>query len=78
MTTTAAFLDRVDAARGLLGHSDSYLSRLIFDDGKVVGRLRAGSGSVTIARLERADLALGELLKARSTANDLAAEPKAA
>ncbi|WP_313044858.1 hypothetical protein [Brevundimonas sp.] len=62
MTTTSNFLAKVDAAQAVLGHTDSYLSRLIFDDGKVVARLRSGTGSVTIARLEKATAALAALL----------------
>jgi len=67
MTTIAAFIDRIDMALPALGHSESYLSRLIFDDGKVIGRLRAGTSGVTVARLEKASAALEGLLAGQTS-----------
>lgn len=64
MTTLDDFIAQVDAALAVLGHSESYLSRLVFDDGKVIGRLRAGVSGVTVARLERARSSLAQLLSA--------------
>lgn len=61
MTTLDDFIAQVDASLAVLGHSESYLSRLVFDDGKVIGRLRAGLSGVTVARLDRAKLALAHL-----------------
>ena len=64
MTTLNEFMAQVDAALAVLGHSESYLSRLVFDDGKVIGRLRTGVSGVTVARLDRAKLALTQLVVA--------------
>lgn len=57
MTTLKTFLDRCDRYRGQRGISESYLSRLLFNDGKVVGALRGG-GNITLSRLDRAQAEL--------------------
>lgn len=63
----ADLLKRIDAALQELPHTESYLSRLIFNDGKVIGRLRSGSADVTTGRLERAAEALAREIGCRAT-----------
>jgi hypothetical protein len=72
MTTIADFIAEADRARAKLGHSESYLSRLVFDDGKVLGRLRSGAASVTVARLDKARSTLGKLLTAAAQKREAA------
>lgn len=76
MTTIASFLSRCDAYRLEREISGSYLSRLLFDDGKVLEALADGA-DVTVRRLTRAETLLGEFeraLKRRgSSAVELAA-----
>lgn len=77
MTTIESLLKRCDAYRARRGISDSYLSRLLFDDGKIIGALRRGS-DMTSRRLERAHAELARLESAlgdatRSGAGEAAA-----
>ena len=63
MTTVADFVERCRAYQAQRGISGSYLSRLIFDDGKVLDAL-AGGADITIRRLARAEVLLGEFERA--------------
>lgn len=60
MTTLKSFLDRCDRYRERRDITESYLSRLLFNDGKVVGALRRG-GNITLLRLDRAKVELQRL-----------------
>lgn len=62
-TTIQRFVARCDAYSASRRIKASYLSRLLFDDGKVIEALRAGS-DVTVRRLERAEILLGEFERA--------------
>ncbi|HQT53578.1 MAG TPA: hypothetical protein PKX06_08860 [Phenylobacterium sp.] len=68
MTTIQAFLIRCDGYRHGRGISQSYLSRLLFDDGKVIDGLRSSACDVTTRRLQRAEVLLGEFERALSVA----------
>jgi hypothetical protein len=65
MTTIDAFLSRCRSYRSRRGISTSYLSRLLFDDGKVLDALDGGA-DVTTRRLSRAETLLGEFERALS------------
>lgn len=60
MTTLNDFLQRCEGYRKRRRISPSYLSRLLFNDGKVIGALNRG-GNITLARLARADAELQRL-----------------
>lgn len=64
MTTTASFVQRCETYRARRGISRSYLSRLLFNDGKTLEGLRTGAADVTVRRLDRAATVLGELERA--------------
>jgi hypothetical protein len=64
MTTIDRFLVRCDAYRGRRGITTSYLSRILFDDGKTLDSLRAGTAGLTVKRLARASIVLGEFERA--------------
>ena len=63
MTTIDRFVSRCADYRRARCISETYLSRLLFDDGKVIGSLRDGA-DITVRRLSRADIVLGELERA--------------
>lgn len=77
MTTIADFVERCRAYQARRGISGSYLSRLLFDDGKVLDALASGS-DITIRRFARAEVLLGEFERALVKAPDDARAPAAA
>lgn len=64
MNTISRFVDRCEAYRASRRITLSYLSRLLFNDGKVIASLRDGSADVTTRRLLRAESLLGEFERA--------------
>lgn len=64
MTTTEAFLMRCDDYRERRGIALSYLSRILFDDGKTLEALRSGHAGLTVRRLARAETILREFERA--------------
>jgi hypothetical protein len=54
-TLLAVFLGRCETYRLARGISRSYLSRLLFDDGKILGRLTDRGADISVRRLANAE-----------------------
>lgn len=71
------FIERCDAYAERRGISRSYMSRLLFDDGKVLDAIAKGTADITHRRLQRARATLGEFERALARTAEQSNRPAA-